>query len=118
VHQARERLNLDRDGQTRFRWGRESTVGNRLALALLADALNDNLALDLAEAFTARVVVMLPKRWTMSRTRVLSFVDIIARESLTNLSVNQQPSSARPVKQSISTGPKKTTNSEPDIGER
>ena len=113
------RLNLDRDGQTRFKWGRENTGGNRLAVALLADALNDDkVAVDLAKAFTARVVVMLPERWTMSRARVLSFVDIIARESLTNLSGNQKVSSAHPTKQSISTGTKKTSSSKPDIGER
>jgi Family of unknown function (DUF6166) len=113
------RLNLDRNGQTRFKWGREHTVGNRLAVALLADALNDdNLAVDLAKALTARVVVMLPERWTMSRARVLSFVDIIARESLTNLSATQQTSSAHAPIQSISIGTKNTTNSERDVGER
>src|ERR1700722_6222177 len=75
-----------------FWWGREDAAGNRLAIALLADALDDDkVAIDLAEAFTARVVVMLPDRWTMSRTRVLSFVDIILRESL----VHQTASSRR-----------------------
>jgi hypothetical protein len=76
------RLDLDPE-QHEFWWGREDADGNRLAIALLADALDDDkVAIDLAEAFTARVVVMLPDRWTMSRTRVLSFVDIILRESL------------------------------------
>jgi hypothetical protein len=77
------RLDLDPEEQTRSGWGRENTVGIRLAVALLADALDDDkVAVDLAEAFTARVVVMLPDRWTMSRTRILSFVEIILQESL------------------------------------
>lgn len=79
------RLDLDPEGQTRFKWGRENK-GKRLALALLADALNDdNQAVNLSEAFTARVVALLPERWTMSRARVLSFVMIIARETLFGL---------------------------------
>ena len=76
------RLDLDPDGQTCFKWGREHPENRRLAVALLADALNDSkLALSLAEAFTARVVIMLPQRWTMSRARVLSFIRIITEES-------------------------------------
>lgn len=76
------RLDLNPEGQTHFKWGRENK-GERLAVALLADALNDDIrAVDLAEAFTARVVAMLPERCTMSRARVLSFVTIIIREKL------------------------------------
>jgi Family of unknown function (DUF6166) len=77
------RLDLDPEGQTVLKWGRANSKGKRLAISLLADALNDDrAAVDLAEAFTARVVAMLPGRWTMSRTRILSFVEIIKRESL------------------------------------
>jgi hypothetical protein len=77
------RLDLDPEGQTVLNWGRANPKGKRLAIALLADALNDDrAAVDLAEAFTARVVAMLPERWTMSRTRILSFVEIITRESV------------------------------------
>jgi hypothetical protein len=74
---------LDPEGQTWLKWGRENNKGKRLAVALLADALNDDKqAVDLAEAFTARVVAMLPERWTMSRARFRSFVTIITRETL------------------------------------
>jgi hypothetical protein len=77
------RLDLDPEGQTVLKWGRANSKGKRLAIALLADALSDDrVAVDLAEAFTARVVAMLPERWTMSRTRILSFVEIIKREYL------------------------------------
>jgi hypothetical protein len=77
------RLDLDPEGQTVLKWGRANSKGKRLAIALLADALSDDrVAVHLAEAFTARVVAMLPERWTMSRTRILSFVEIIKRESL------------------------------------
>ena len=80
------RLDLDSEGQTRLKWGRENDKGKRLAVALLADALNDDTrTVNLAEAFTARVVTMLPARWTMSRARVLSFVMIIVRETLIGL---------------------------------
>jgi hypothetical protein len=80
------RLDLDPEGQTGLKWGPENDRGKRLAVALLADALDDDTkAVNLAEAFTARVVAMLPERWTMSRKRVLSFVMIIARETLIGL---------------------------------
>jgi hypothetical protein len=110
------RLDLDPDGQTRLRWGRENAKGKRLAVALLADALSDDrTAVSLAEAFTARVVAMLPERWTMSRTRVLSFVDIITRESFNNVSPDEKGSSARPV---IQRSVDNQTNSDLNRGER
>jgi hypothetical protein len=81
--QLAPRFDLDPEQRHSFWWEKEDAEGNRLAIALLSDALDDDkVATDLAEAFTARVVLMLPERWTMSRTRVLSFVDIILRESL------------------------------------
>lgn len=109
------RLDLDRDGQGRFTWGPENT-GNRLAVALLSDAIGDDQkAVSLADAFTERVIGMLPARWTMSRARVLSFVDIIIRQSLENVSQDQQASPARHIERSASREKRKT---EPNVGER
>jgi hypothetical protein len=72
------RLDLKPDDPPQFEWG-DDAVGIRLAVALLADAMDDDrMAINLAWAFSARVVVMLPKRWTMSRARVLSFVSLNA----------------------------------------
>jgi hypothetical protein len=113
------RLDLDRNGQTRFTWGRENVAGNRLAVALLADALDDDkTAVGLAGAFTARVIVMLPQRWTMSRARVLSFVEIIRRQALNDISPPQHDLPVRSTNQSVSIAIKRTTNSEPVVGER
>jgi hypothetical protein len=76
------RLDLDPQGQGHFEWGRENPRGKRLALALLSDALGDDkAAVDLAETFATRVVAILPVRWTMSRARILSHVEIMTRES-------------------------------------
>jgi hypothetical protein len=113
------RLDLDRNGQSRFTWGRESAAGNRLAVALLADALDDDkTAVGLAGAFTARIIVMLPERWTMSRARVLSFVEMMARETLNEISRPQHDLPVRSIKQSVSIATKGKTNSERDVGER
>ena len=52
-----------------------------LSLALLADALdNDERALRLHEDFNRRVVTLLPKRWTMTRRRILAYLDTIENQ--------------------------------------
>ena len=76
------RLDLDPGGSTQLVWGHDRSA--RLAIALVADALdNDSMAVNLAPRFTARVVAMLPPRWTMSRARILSYLELIQRETLT-----------------------------------
>jgi len=53
-----------------------------LSLALLADALQDDArALKLYNRFAKRVVIMLPARWTMSRSRIRAYADMIERET-------------------------------------
>ena len=77
------RIGPDADSQSDFAWGSTSPAGKRLALALLADALEDERrASDWAELFSARVIAILPERWTMTRERVLSYVDLIARQKM------------------------------------
>jgi Family of unknown function (DUF6166) len=78
--------NADPDGQGDFSWGSESPAGKRLAMALLRDALEDEKrASELADIFNARVISILPERWTLTRERILSYTDIMAREQISDL---------------------------------
>jgi hypothetical protein len=55
-----------------------------IALTLLTDALgNEARALAMHEAFSRRVVALFPERWTISRTRVLSYLSLIEFERRT-----------------------------------
>ena len=89
VREGAERWPLDpridlRKHSTGFAWG--GTDGNagtsqQLALALLADALqNDALALRVHDDFSSRVVPLFPKRWTITRSRVVAYADRIETE--------------------------------------
>ena len=54
----------------------------QLALALLADALdNDERALHLHEDFNCRMVTLFPKRWTITRSRILACLDAIENDA-------------------------------------
>jgi hypothetical protein len=69
-----------------FSWGPENPAGRRLAMALLMDALeNEKRASELADVFNARVISILPERWSMSRERILSYTDVLAREQISDL---------------------------------
>ena len=67
-----------------FAWGGvDSSAGSaqQLALALLADALrNDARASRIHQDFSSRVVPLFPKRWTITRSRILAYVDRIETE--------------------------------------
>lgn len=53
-----------------------------LSLALLADALQDDArALKLHNRFAKRVVMMLPTRWTMSRSRIRALCQFDRRQT-------------------------------------
>jgi hypothetical protein len=74
------------NSQSCFSWGCESPAGKCLAMALLRDALEDEKrASELADIFNARVISILPERWTLSRERILSYTDIMAREQISDL---------------------------------
>lgn len=76
----------DTDGKGCFSWGSESPAGKRLAMVLLRDALEDEKrASELADIFNARVISILPERWTLTRERILSYTDIIGREQIGDL---------------------------------
>lgn len=53
----------------------------RLAFNLLADALdNERRAAEVADYFARRVMPQLPQRFTISRSRLLAYVDLIDQE--------------------------------------
>jgi hypothetical protein len=80
IREGTERWPLDprydlhkHSSSTGFAWGEGGAEpALQLALALLADALrNDPRALDVHQDFNQRVVPLFPKRWTISRSRIL-----------------------------------------------
>ena len=75
----------DAEGESNFSWGCESPAGKRLAVALLRDALEDEKrASELADIFNARVISILPERWTLTRERILSYTQVMAREAISD----------------------------------
>jgi len=71
------RIHLHRHSET-FEWGRDNVGAAQLSLALLADALEDDpRAQQLQQDFKERVVVDLPERWTITRSRILAHVRMI-----------------------------------------
>lgn len=57
-----------------------------IALTLLADALGDEgRAVETHEYFSRRVVALFPQRWTITRSRVLAYVDLIEHEKRAGL---------------------------------
>lgn len=76
------RFDLRKHSSTGFAWGTDSAgPAQQLALALLADALrNDARALDVHQDFSRRVIPLFPGRWTITRSRILAYVDRIEAE--------------------------------------
>lgn len=85
VREGTERWPLDarmdlHDYATTFDWGRDSAGAIQLSLALLADALdNDARARFLHQKFKSRVIVDLPERWTLTRSRILAHAKLFER---------------------------------------
>jgi hypothetical protein len=85
VREAADRRPLD--GRTdlhnysaTFDWGHDSAGAAQLSLALLSDALsNDVRAQLLHHHFKRRVIVDLPTRWTITRSRILAYARMIER---------------------------------------
>jgi hypothetical protein len=98
---GKERVTVRENGNTRplnpqigsdhgeeggFSWGSASPAGKRLAMALLKDALEDDKrAAEFADLFNARVISILPARWTMTRERILSYTEMMGREKITEI---------------------------------
>jgi Family of unknown function (DUF6166) len=87
VREATEKRPLDHridlhDYHLTFEWGRDSAGAAQLALALLADALaNDHRAQQFHQDFKTRVIIDLPERWTITRSRIFAHVRMLERES-------------------------------------
>jgi Family of unknown function (DUF6166) len=85
VREGADRRPLDsrtdlQDHSANFEWGRDSAGAEQLSLALLADALgNDIRAKFLHQKFKSRVIVDLPDRWTMTRSRILAHAKMLEK---------------------------------------
>ena len=68
------RVDLRTHSAAGFAWDDGKSNGARqLALALLADALGDDARADrLHHDFCSRVVAIVPKRWTITRSRIVA----------------------------------------------
>ena len=85
IHRTREaslppRLDLDNHSPTGFEWGYGGSGPAQLALAILADALDDDeRAARLHQEFKWRVIAPLPRdsEWQITRDEVLFFVKVI-----------------------------------------
>jgi hypothetical protein len=77
------RLDLRNHSQTGYEWGYAGSGPSQLALAILADALNDDeRACALYQEFKFKVVYGLPKdRWELSREQVLDVVAQLEKEA-------------------------------------
>lgn len=65
-----------------FGRGKKDDGQAQLSLALLADALgDDSRALRLHHAFNSRVVAIFPDRWTITRSRIVAYVDMIEHQA-------------------------------------
>jgi hypothetical protein len=78
------RFDLRKHSTTGFAWGGDdggAGSAQQLALALLADALrNDARASRVHHDFNSRVISLFPKRWTITRSRIIAYVDRIETE--------------------------------------
>jgi hypothetical protein len=64
-------------------WTKDDGGPIQLSLALLADALGDDArALRLQHSFCERVAAILPDRWTISRTRIVAYANMIDYQAL------------------------------------
>ena len=72
------RPDLNGERATVFTWGSDEAGARQFAVALLADALDDDAAAKrYHQDFRQRVIANLPERWTISRTRILRYVRVI-----------------------------------------
>jgi hypothetical protein len=73
------RVDLRKHSSTGFAWsGGSDGPARQLALALLADALqNDARASRVHHDFSSHVIPLFPKRWTITRSRIIAYVDRI-----------------------------------------
>jgi Family of unknown function (DUF6166) len=60
---------------------RDASERAQIALTLLADALGDEArAIEAHEYFSRRVVALFPERWTITRSRIVAYINMIDAE--------------------------------------
>lgn len=75
------RFDLRKDPAPRLGQAVDSPEHTLLALTLLADALGDEKrAIEMHEYFSHRVIKRFPERWTITRSRILAYVDLSEQE--------------------------------------
>lgn len=73
---------LFKHGKEKFAQPSDSSGRAQIALTLLADALGDEArAMQAHEYFSRRVVTLFPQRWTITRSRILAYVDMFELEN-------------------------------------
>jgi hypothetical protein len=75
VRPLNPRLDLQNHSPTGLSWGYAGSGPAQCALAILADAVGDELAQKHYQRFKARVVAALPVSWTMPQQWVKEWVD-------------------------------------------
>ena len=80
------RVVLFKHGKDKFARPSDSSGRAQIAFTLLADALGDEArAIEAHEYFSRRVVTLFPERWTITRSRVLAYVDMFELEKRAGL---------------------------------
>ena len=75
-----ERLDLEPISDNGFEWTYEGAESTQLALAILADHLDDDArALELAESFMRGVIANLDNTWQMDSEQVQSAIDALSQ---------------------------------------
>jgi hypothetical protein len=70
-----KRTDLANHSPTGFSWGYGGSGPAQLALALLADAVDDETALEHYDEFKWDVVAELPASWTLTREEIVAWID-------------------------------------------
>lgn len=78
------RLDLRNHSPDGFEWGYNGSGPAQLALALLADAIGDDRALELYQRFKFKVIGPLPQEqdWTLTEEQILQHVADLEQEDL------------------------------------
>lgn len=71
------RLDLRGHSPTGFEWGYGGSGPAQTALAILADCVGDELALQLYQDFKFKVIAGLGRKWTITEEEVRAFVEAI-----------------------------------------
>jgi hypothetical protein len=81
---------MGRDPALDGAWPKNGKLSDGLSYALLADALDDDArALRLHHAFRRRVGCILPDRWTLSRSRIRAYADMLEQYQSAGIEIEE-----------------------------